>query len=182
MLKHIWRGVFLLPVALAMFAAPAYAAGPGPSSPRQIFARDECDPVTFNQALGPGACARSGSGVKFPQFISELTRLQRVPEWRFTPDKVELHTGQPFIATNAGGETHTFTEVARFGSGFVPQLNQLAGNLSPRPECSPTNPELNLIRPGQSTAPETEDAGVHLYQCCIHPWMHAVLRVRSSGR
>jgi plastocyanin len=181
MLKHLLRGLVALPVAVAVLAAPAYAAGQAPQ--RQIFARDACDPVTFDQALGAGACTRSG-GLPFQQFISQLTRLQRAPAWRFTPDSVELSPGQSFVATNAGGETHTFTEVAQFGGGFVPQLNQLSGNLTPallangQPACSRSNPELNLIAPGQSTMPDAEDAGVHLYQCCIHPWMHAVLRVR----
>ncbi|HEV8639134.1 MAG TPA: hypothetical protein VG370_33420 [Chloroflexota bacterium] len=163
-------------MAAAILVAPVYAADPGPQ--RQIFARDECDPVTFNRVLGAGACSRP-AGVTFQQLISQLTSLQRAPEWRFTPGTVELSVGQPFVATNAGGESHTFTEVAQFGGGFVPPLNQLAGNLSPRPECGFSNPELRLLAPGQSTSPDSEDqTGAHLYQCCIHPWMHAVLNVR----
>jgi hypothetical protein len=176
MLKRVLTtSLFTLPLALALLIAPAYATGPAPQ--REIFARDECDPATFNQALGAGACSRPG-GVKFAQFISQLTQLQRVPEWHFTPDTLQLVEDQTFVATNAGGEAHTFTEVAAFGGGFVPGLNQLAGNLTPRPECSFANPELNFIAPGQSTPTQSESSGAHLYQCCIHPWMHAVVNVR----
>ena len=182
MRKHFLRGLVALPLAACILVGPAYAAGPTPQ--RQIFARDVCDPVTFNQAIGAGTCTRPGGGLPFQQFISQLTRLESVPAWRFTPDTVVLSPGQPFVTTNAGGEAHTFTEVAQFGGGFVPQLNQLSGNLSPalldngQPACTPSNPELNFIAPGQSTAADSEDSGVHMYQCCIHPWMRAVLRVR----
>jgi hypothetical protein len=35
--------------------------------------------------------------------------------------------GQTVRVTNAGGEGHTFTEVAAFGGGFVPFLNGVGG-------------------------------------------------------
>jgi hypothetical protein len=67
--------------------------------------------------------------------------------------------------------------------GFVPQLNQLAGNLTPRPKCSAANPEFagSFMAPGQSLTVSEEEEGPHLYQCCIHPWMHAVINVQERG-
>src|SRR5438270_14097984 len=74
MLKHLLRGLVVLPVAGAILVAPAYAAGTAPQ--RQILAMDACDPVTFDQVLGAGACVRPG-GLPFQQFINQLTSLQR---------------------------------------------------------------------------------------------------------
>src|SRR5438128_1376641 len=70
---------------------------------------DECDPTTFNAAFGPGTCERKGGGVKLDHFISQLTHLQRVPEWKFAPDNVNIRVGDVLAAFNAGGEVHTFT-------------------------------------------------------------------------
>ena len=47
--------------------------------------------------------------------------------WRFAPSPVTMRVGQRLVATNHGGETHTFTEVEAFGGGIVPELNQLTG-------------------------------------------------------
>jgi hypothetical protein len=90
--------------------------------------------VTFNQVVGAGSCSRPG-GVTFDQLVSQLTNLKTALGWRFTPDTLTLSPDQPFVATNAGGEAHSFTEVANFGGGFVPALNELSGN--PAPACWP---------------------------------------------
>lgn len=167
-----------LVTAIVVAIAPAFAADQAPR--RIIFAQDACDPTTFNQALGPGACVRDG-GVTLRMFTQELQRVQRAPLWRFIPKQVRVDTDDPILVKNIGGETHTFTEVAQFGGGVVPQLNQLAGNLTPRPECSAgPGPDNHVLRPGESFTFTEGDPGTHLYQCCIHPWMHAVLNVREE--
>ena len=147
---------------------------------RTITIMDQCDPATFNVAVGPGTCAGNPGGVKFDMFISQLVHHQQADAWHFTPDPLRLSDGEQFRATNHGGEAHTFTEVDEFGGGFVPELNALAGGLSPTPECEALALKLpaGLIFPGQSTAPEDEDPGVHHYQCCIHPWMRTDVIVR----
>ena len=135
---------------------------------------DACDPVTF--AGVPGGCQRNG-GVTFDQFISQLSRLGNVPAWRFTPADLYLHEGDEYMATNVGGEVHTFTEVEEFGGGIVPALNELMG-LEIAPECDGL-PQSEFIRPGQSTpADEPEEIGDEHYQCCIHPWMRMTVHVR----
>src|SRR5215217_6725533 len=98
---------------------------------------DACDPDTFNDALqNPDACVRAG-GVTFDQFIALLTRLGFIEPWNFAPSTANVRVGQVFEAVNHGGETHTFTEVAEFGGGIVPFLNDLAHVPNLAPECRP---------------------------------------------
>ena len=167
-----------LAVALGVVVTPTYAATNLKVVQFQI--RDDCDPATFNAAVGPGTCIGKGD-VTFARFISVLQRLGREPEWRFVPDRANMKVGQSFKATNVGGEVHSFTEVAQFGGGVVPILNQLSKSGPMAPECG----SATLVPPGQSFSDtETANDVGHpvLYQCCIHPWMHAVITVRAQGK
>jgi len=146
---------------------------------RHVQIHDECDPRTFNAALGAGTCERRGGGVKFESFIAQLTRNQVVPQWHFTPPNLNIRLGQAFSATNMGGETHTFTEVEEYGGGVVPLLNQLSGQTHIAPECAALAPTDFLPR-GASSPPDTPDeAGVEKYQCCIHPWMRMTVTIHA---
>jgi plastocyanin len=147
---------------------------------KTITIMDQCDPATFNAAVGDGTCVGNPGGVPFDMFISQLQHHQFAGAWHFAPDPLRLVDGELFKATNHGGEAHTFTEVDEFGGGFVPQLNALAGGLTETPECAAVAAALpaGLVLPGQSTSPEDEEPGVHHYQCCIHPWMHTDVIVR----
>ena len=179
MFRFLLGGGICLAISLGVLIAPAYAADQTPH--RIIFAQDVCDPTTFNQVLGPKACARTSPGITLQMFTQQLQRMQRAPLWRFIPDDVHARTDDPILVKNIGGETHTFTEVAQFGGGFVAQLNQLAGNLTERPECAaPPNEDNHILPSGASFVFTEGDPGTHLYQCCIHPWMHAVLTIRDS--
>src|SRR5262245_5660673 len=93
---------------------------------RTITLFDACDPETFNAELGAGTCMRNG-GVRFENFIEQLTRHHSVGAWHFAPPQARLDVGDVLVAENHGGETHTFTEVEEFGGGIVPLLNQLSG-------------------------------------------------------
>jgi plastocyanin len=137
---------------------------------RAVTLRDDCDPATFNAALGANSCLRKDSGMPFNTFVAVLTQNQSVGAWKIDPDRVEADPGTVLMATNRGGETHTFTRVAKFGGGFVQLLNNLSGNTTQAPECS--NPRaLTLLAPGGSTQATVGNDGTELYQCCIHPWM-----------
>ncbi|MBV9547314.1 MAG: hypothetical protein JOY61_23330 [Chloroflexi bacterium] len=161
---------------LAVAVAPAYAADPIPH--RIIFAVDACDSTTFNAAVGPGACV-GRSGVPFNVFVKQVETLHQAPAWRFAPGIVVATTTDPIQVQNIGGEVHTFTEVAKFGGGFVPLLNQLGGFGPMVPECGePPNPDNHFLSPGEAFTFTEADPGTHLYQCCIHPWMHAALTIR----
>ena len=150
---------------------------------RQVLMLDACDPDSFNAALGPGTCSRPTSGgIPFPTFVDLLEKHQRVDAWRFSPDVIAVTRPTTLTIPNNGGIPHSFTEVAEFGGGFVPFLNQLSGNPVPAPECVhpmiPTapNPAVNLVPPGAAGEITVNPGEAKKYMCCIHPWMRAETR------
>lgn len=145
---------------------------------------DDCEPTSFNAVLGDGACIGNGH-TTFDEFIAELLATQDVHTWRNQPSQAQLNVGRPTIIENRGGEVHTFTKVAAFGGGFIPDLNGISGNPVPAPEC------LNFGAMVFIPAGATEDGptagssdlpvGTSRFQCCIHPWMRTVIEVASPG-
>ena len=63
---------------------------------------DNCDPETFDAAIRPGACVRNG-GMKFEDFIAQLTRLGFVGSWHFSRPVANARVGQSLLVTNRGG-------------------------------------------------------------------------------
>jgi hypothetical protein len=194
MYRCLLRCVLPFGVAMAVMVTPTYAMSSAPLQlPIQIL--DQCDAPTFNAAVGAGTCTGSGQ-VTFPKFLDEVNKHQAAPQWHFAPSQRQLQVGQGFNAVNSGGETHTFTEVDKFGGGIVPLLNSLSGATVLAPECTdgtvdPTSPNgfLTMAQPAiDSKVPPghsfgeiegADDVGHPvMYQCCIHPWMHEVLTVR----
>jgi plastocyanin len=145
---------------------------------RRIEIHDACDPMTFNAVLGAGGCERSG-GVKFGQFIEQVTEKGAAPAWFFAPSNVEARVGQTLLAINRGGEVHTFTEVEEFGGGIIPMLNQLSHNTEVAPECLALQPS-DFIPAGGTFRDDVEEVGTEHYQCCIHPWMRATVTARRG--
>ena len=144
------------------------------SEHRTVQMLDACDGPSFNAVIGAGACERGG-GVKFDAFIGQLTTMGRAPAWRFSPTSLSLAAGGAIDAYNRGGEFHTFTEVAHFGGGCVPELNAALG-LTPVPECA--NPALfgtTGAAPGDEVETGPIPAGTHRFQCLIHPWMRTMV-------
>ena len=161
----------------AVVAGSAQLAVKGPSQ-HVVTLFDACDPETFNAALGAGACTRAG-GVRFDAFLEQLRLHHSIGGWRFAPSHVMKKVGELLVATNRGGETHTFTEVEEFGGGFVDELNQLTGLTEVAPECAALAGS-GRIAPGASSSEEEEEAGVEKYQCCIHPWMRTEVRIAAK--
>ena len=115
----------------------------------------------------------------FTAIIDQLTAMGEVGAWRFAPsNNVQAQVGQTLLAINRGGEVHTFTEVEEFGGGVVPLLNQLSHNTEVAPECLALAPS-DFIPPGGTARDEVEEPGTERYQCCIHPWMRAVVTARA---
>lgn len=166
-----------LPEPTAPTVARARGAG-ADDGVRRIEMLDACDPASFDAVLGAGSCTRSG-GLSFDKFIAALTARGEVDSWRFAPGKVEARVGQTLLAINRGGEAHTFTEVAEFGGGIVPVLNELTGNTTVAPECEALGPS-DFIPPGGITSDEVEEAGTERYMCCIHPWMRTTVTTRRG--
>jgi plastocyanin len=161
----------------AIFALMACSDSTSPKATARVSVQDECDPTSFNAALGAGTCTRQGS-VTFSQFNAELNSTQMVAAWRFVPTTLTIAVGQSIAAMNVGGEVHTFTEVENFGGGIVPALNNASGNPVEAPECGALT-AADMIMPGATFTTDAEtDAGTENYQCCIHPWMRVVVTSR----
>jgi hypothetical protein len=141
---------------------------------RNVNMMDGCDPATFNAVVGPGTCSRSG-GMTFQLFIDALTRLGFVGAWHFSPNTTNVRVGH--VAVNRGGEVHAFTEVAQFGGGIVPNLNQLAHVPEVAPECENVDPG-DFVAPGGEYSETVDNSGTVKFQCCIHPWMRLEAHAR----
>jgi len=168
---------------------------------------DACDPESFNAVGGPGTCIAGHHGTTlFEDFVAELQTDQIAGAWRFNPlvnateghfelASLDLKPGEHITIENAGGETHTFTRVARFSGGFVDFLNALTGNPDPAPECAqvlddgtlapqPESDTNQFVEAGKTEAGPTAGTsalplGVSHWECCIHPWMRINIVVHA---
>jgi hypothetical protein len=155
------------------------SAASADSSNRRVQILDACDPATFNAVLGDGACVRKGGGVKFEKFVDQLITKGEAPAWRFSPAQLKLDAAGTITARNRGGEFHTFSEVAEFGGGCIPEINELLG-LEPVPECAiPDIFATTGVPPGASLTTAPLAAGEHLFQCLIHPWQRTTVEARE---
>ena len=146
---------------------------------RTVRMFDDCDPASFDAALhDPNACIGKGK-TTFDRFIAELTRSQVAQKWRFDPQHIEVEKGNDVFAINKGGEVHTFTRVAKFGGGIVPILNTLSGNPTPAAECTTLEAD-DFVAPGGTYTAELSTDKLQHFQCCIHPWMRADVRLKHE--
>src|SRR5256886_8312543 len=111
----------LLIAPLTLWFAPAALAQEDTATPVQIVALDECDPATFNAALGADFCKNVALGAftTFDDLFAEAAAGTPDPKWDFEPDTLRVKKGSTVSVVDQGGEPHTFTEVAQFGGGFV---------------------------------------------------------------
>ena len=151
-------------------------------SQSQVVALDECDPTTFNAALGPDFCRNISLGyfTTLSDLFSEAQSGHPDPNWDFEPDTVHLNQGTPLSVVDQGGEPHTFTEVKHFGGGFIPQLNGPGEHTIP--ECAGGFGKVPVARTRLLQGSQLEVTGLapgeHLFQCCIHPWMRVKVEVK----
>jgi len=173
--------------SLTLSLVPA-SAGSGDedsrTQPAQIVALDECDPPTFNAALGFDFCKNVALAAIFPtttlaDLLAEAAAGTPDPKWDFEPDSLSIKKGTPLIVVNQGGEPHTFTEVAQFGGGFIPGLND---GQAPVPECAAGFKSVAVARTRILQGSQLQVAGLskgeHHFQCCIHPWMRVTVDVK----
>jgi hypothetical protein len=162
-------------------SAPDGAARLGPAAdeegPIRVKILDDCEPTSFNEALGPGTCIGDGE-TTFDRFLAVLAARHTIRTWRFDPRHLAVRPDWQLRLTNLGGEVHTFTEVEEFGGGIVPELNELAETPHVAPECLALAPE-DFIPAGASILHEVdgEPGENEHYMCCIHPWMRMTLHV-----
>lgn len=134
---------------------------------------DACDPASFIAVGAP--CARPG-GRPFSEFIAEVISTHQAGGWAIAPSPIEARVGQNIVVVNRGGEFHTFTEVAQYGDGSInAALNHVLGDPEVAPECKAASVEL--VPSGGTQTETVDEEGTELYQCCIHPWMRAAVRV-----
>jgi plastocyanin len=165
----------------AMHALAQEKENKNPPSVAQIVALDECDPATFNAALGPDFCKNValGAATTFADLFRKAAAATPDPGWDFEPDTVHLKKGTTLIVVDQGGEPHTFTEVAHFGGGFIADLN---GGEATVPECAGgfsnvAVAKTRILQGSQLLVPGLSQ-GEHLFECCIHPWMRVKVEVK----
>ncbi len=148
----------------------------------QIVALDECDPTTFNAALGPDFCKNVtlGAFTKLSDLFAKAAAGTPDPGWDFEPDAIKIKEGTVLSVADQGGEPHTFTEVKNFGGGFIPGLNAPGEDIVP--ECSGGFSNVAVARTrilqGSNVNITDLSKGEHLFQCCIHPWMRVKVEVK----
>ena len=154
-----------------------------PPAVAQVVALDECDPATFNvpTAVGPDFCKNValGASTTFAELLSKAAMKAPDPNWDFEPDAMSIPKGTTLSVVNQGGEPHTFTEVSKFGGGFIVPLN---GGEDVVPECSGGFSNVAVARTrilqGSTSQITGLSKGEHLFQCCIHPWMRTKVEVK----
>ena len=133
---------------------------------------DNCDPREGDVTLD-----------EFGRYLMSPLSLSTVghPSWRFEPTYLRLKPGKELTVENEGGRDHTFTEVVKFGGGRIAGLNI---GLTEAPECvlatGATDP--TLVHPGGELELAHLSTGLHTFQCCIHPWMRAAVRVSGERK
>jgi plastocyanin len=163
-------------------STPDHRRQEAPQHTVQIVALDECDPATFNSALGADFCRNVaiGASTKLSDLFAKATAGTPDPGWDFEPDTIEIRKGTPLSVVDQGGEPHTFTEVDRFGGGFIAGLN--APGEDTVPECAGGFSNLAVARTRILQGSEIKVAdlsrGKHRFQCCIHPWMRVEVEVK----
>ena len=172
MRKRRLAAVLAVGATVAALVATIASAG---ATTRQVLMFDACDGPSFLAATGEELCDRPG-GVKFDHFIAQLISDGEAPAWHFSPAQLKLDAGGTSSAPNRGGEFHTFTEVASFGGGCVPELNAVLG-LTPVPECGIPGIFATGAPPGGVVTTGPLAAGTHRFMCLIHPWMRSTAEV-----
>ena len=166
------RTTMRLAAGLLVAAAASVATAAG-----NIEIVDYCDPT--DPAWAPtGGCLLKEGDVTFAEFNALLhsvlsSAVVGHPGWRFAPSFTELKAGEALHVRNVGGRTHTFTEVDDFGGGKFASLSE---GLAPAPECATSQD----IAAGQRVDIPGLAQGDHLFQCCIHPWMRAMVKVEED--
>ena len=184
-MRHVATLILVAECVILAGAARAIAEDSSAKA-AQVVALDECDPDTFNAALGEGgtgfchnvALAAFGYATKLDDLITKAAAGTPDPGWDFEPDSLTVHKGTALSVVNQGGEPHTFTEVSQFGGGFIEPLNHGEATV---PECAGgfSNVAVARTRIVQGSRLDVTglSKGKHLFECCIHPWMRAVVSV-----
>jgi len=151
----------------------------GGTTDRTVNMMDACDGPSF-AAVGV-LCTRN-HGVAFSDLFAQLAAQGFAGAWHNAPSQMDATVGLTLAAVNKGGEVHTFTKVAHFGGGIVPEINGVL-HLTPTAEClallTPGHDD-DFIMPGGVDTDDVVESGTTRYQCCIHPWMQTVVNGKKG--
>ena len=182
MKKSVLKVGFVI-CCLVFVGAAAIHQGDAPSV-AQVVALDECDPTTFNAAIGPDFCknvslAVLGYATSIQDLFAKAAAGTPDPKWDFEPDTLSINKGTVVSVVDQGGEPHTFTQVKEFGGGFIPGLNS---GQAPVPECASGFSDVSVAKTrllqGSTSQITGLSKGVHHFQCCLHPWMRVTVDVK----
>ncbi len=114
------RTLTIFVAALTLSFVPAALEQENPPSLAQVVALDECDPVTFNAALGPDFCRNValGAATKLSDLFAKAAAGTPDPGWDFEPDTVCARRGD--------------------GSRMCRRLFERRGGQDPNPSRQPT--------------------------------------------
>jgi hypothetical protein len=152
--------------------------GDGSSGKKEIAIRDDCDPRDQDAWRPTGGCFQRRGDVTLAEFNAELNPPLSASvvghmAWRMDPTYAKLNRDDATIRVrNEGGRIHTFTKVAQFGGGRVPPLNK---GLVMAPECG----SATDIPAGGRAQFSNLAIGNNRFQCCIHPWMRMIVKVKA---
>ena len=190
-MRRISTAVSLLAAGLALWAVSAGPPSGGVVSAdddgNKVVMRDDCDPNGWPGPPPGGGCALEQGDVSNAEFVGELAPPLSLSvighqAWRNDPSYLKIEVGDTVKVRNKGGRGHTFTKVANFGGGRVPPPGPAPGinqGLSIAPECA--NPATSpIVPPGGKTEVSGLPVGNHRFQCCLHPWMRAVIKVQPE--
>ena len=174
--------VVVLTLALGVWASGDAVGIAQGLKDHRIAILDNCLPGDPGWDPTGGCTLKAKEGdVSFAEFgallVSPLTQppfghLIGHPSWRNEPSYSSIEAHKTIDVKNEGGRAHSFTEVANYGGGFVAPLNI---GLTAAPECDPAL--VTVLPPGASDRIAGLAPGLHKFQCCIHPWMRAAVRI-----
>jgi plastocyanin len=148
---------------------------------RKIAIRDDCDPRDPGWTPS-GGCTLEEGDVSLMEFGVEVANPAAASvighqAWRNDPNYLKIREGQSVRVRNRGGRAHTLTEVPNFQAGKILANAALNRGLAPAVEClASTN-----LDPGAGVTIRNLQEGNHRFQCCIHPWMRAIIKVKPAG-
>ena len=180
-MRNLRTPIFLLFALGVLTMALAPGALTAQSEGVKIEMQDDCDPTDPGWTPTGGCLHAKGTvtEAEFRVFSFMTTGSPFVgsvighPAWRNDPGYLVLQSGLDLKVVNRGGRNHTFTEVADFGAGNVPPLSAGLLQITTSPNCM----GAQIVPPGGRADVSSPSVGLHKFQCCIHPWMRAVVSV-----
>ncbi len=162
-------------VGLLMLAGSAFGA-----DQRVVKIQDDCDPATFNAALGAGACVGAGE-TTFQDLLAQFAATGSVDKWQFSRPDFNIDAGGTITVVDEGGEAHTFTGSP--SSGTAAARSTTANRWPAASTARRSTRRASIVLPGGPplTVGDLAPGTVVRFQCMIHPWMRSTVDVRAKG-